>query len=109
MDLLTVIATVVLLFSAACASALLRRSSSSRNKNKKQYAPAVGTILHQIANVRRIYEYHTELSHKHKTFRFSSPFCQYIYTNDPIVVEYFLKTNFQNYGKVLANALCGWT
>ncbi|XP_074570864.1 cytochrome P450 704C1-like [Curcuma longa] len=102
MDLLTVIATLGLVFSAACAFALLRgssSSSSSKEKKQKQYAPAVGTILHQIANIRRIYDYHTELSRKHKTFRFLSPFCQYIYTADPIVVEYLLKTNFQNYGK----------
>ncbi|XP_042462237.1 cytochrome P450 704C1-like isoform X1 [Zingiber officinale] len=102
MDLLTVMATLGLLFSAACAFVFLRRSNSSpsnNNNKQKQYAPAIGTILHQIVNIPRIYDYHTELSRKHKTFRFSSPFCQYIYTADPIVVEYFLKTNFQNYGK----------
>ncbi|KAG6528128.1 cytochrome P450 704C1-like [Zingiber officinale] len=101
-DLFTATATLGLLFSAVCTFALLfrsRSSSSDNEKKKKQYAPAVGTILHQIVNFPRIYDYHTELSRKHKTFRLLSPFCQYIYTTDPIVVEYFLKTNFQNYGK----------
>lgn len=42
----------------------------------------------------------TDLAGKYKTYRLLSLFRSEIYTTDPANVEYILKTNFENYGKV---------
>jgi hypothetical protein len=42
----------------------------------------------------------TDLAGKHRTYRLLAPSRNEIYTADPANVEYILKTNFQNYGKV---------
>ncbi|CAL9092582.1 unnamed protein product [Musa textilis] len=78
---------------------LATRTWAALNSNRKRYPPVVGTIFHQFLNFRRLHDYHTQLSLKHKTFRLLSPLCHQIYTTDPAVVEYILKTNFDNYGK----------
>ncbi|THU65807.1 hypothetical protein C4D60_Mb05t07550 [Musa balbisiana] len=78
---------------------LATRTWRALNSNRKRYPPVVGTIFHQFLNFRRLHDYHTQLSLKHKTFRLLSPLCHQIYTTDPAVVEYILKTNFDNYGK----------
>lgn len=80
---------------------LATRTWRALNSNRKRYPPVVGTIFHQFLNFRRLHDYHTQLSVKHKIFRLFSPLCHQIYTTDPAVVEYILKTNFDNYGKVL--------
>ncbi|RRT80227.1 hypothetical protein B296_00012641 [Ensete ventricosum] len=84
-----------LLLLATCTWAVLIRSSSS-----SRYPPVAGTVFHQALNYRRLHDYHTQLSRKHKTFRLLSPLCHHIYTVDPTVVEHILKGNFENYGKV---------
>ncbi|OUZ99484.1 Cytochrome P450 [Macleaya cordata] len=71
----------------------------SMNEKKLIYHPVVGTKLNQILNFNRIHDYATDLSLKYKTFRFPGLFRNEIYTADPAIVEYILKTNFQNYGK----------
>ncbi|CAL9752124.1 unnamed protein product [Musa acuminata subsp. burmannicoides] len=78
---------------------LATRTWRALNSNRKRYPPVVGTIFHQFLNFRRLHDYHTQLSVKHKIFRLFSPLCHQIYTTDPAVVEYILKTNFDNYGK----------
>ncbi|RWW74283.1 hypothetical protein BHE74_00017788 [Ensete ventricosum] len=78
---------------------LASRTWAALNSNRKRYPPVVGTIFHQFLNFRRLHDYHTQLSLKHKTFRLLSPLCHQFYTTDPAVVEYILKTNFDNYGK----------
>lgn len=83
-----------LLLLAACTCAVLFRISSSR------YPPVAGTVFHQALYFRRLHDYHTQLSRKHKTFRLLSPLCHHIFTVDPTVVEHILKGNFENYGKV---------
>lgn len=68
-------------------------------RNRKQYHPIGATIYHQILHFSTVHHFHTNLSAKYKTFRLYSPWRNYIYTVDPSVVEYILKTNFSNYGK----------
>jgi hypothetical protein len=71
-----------------------------QSEKKKNYPPVAGTIFHQLLNFPRLIEYQTELCKKYKTFRMMTPFCNYVYTVDPANVEYILKTNAANYGKV---------
>lgn len=70
--------------------------------NKKKYHPIGGTIFHLLYNFRRLYDYLTDLTHQYTTFRILYHDNVEIYTSDPANVEYFLKTNFANYGKVTA-------
>jgi hypothetical protein len=42
----------------------------------------------------------TDLARKYKTYRLLNPFRNEVYTAEPCNVEYILKTNFDNYGKV---------
>ncbi|XP_008803291.2 cytochrome P450 704C1-like [Phoenix dactylifera] len=99
-DLASLSATVALgLLALYCVSRIFRRGSS----HGKRYPPVVGTVFHQFFNFRRLHDYHTELSRKHMTFKLLAPFRQQIYTTDPTVIEYILKTNFPNYGKGLFN------
>ncbi|KAL6651238.1 hypothetical protein ACP70R_010163 [Stipagrostis hirtigluma subsp. patula] len=70
-----------------------------RRRGSRRYPPVAGTMLHQLVNFRRLAEYHTELSRRHRTFRMLTPTCNYVYTVEPANVEYILKTNFANYGK----------
>ena len=67
---------------------------------KKRYHPIGGTIFNQLINFHRLHHYMTDLACKYKTYRLISPFRNEIYTSDPANVEYILKTNFDNYGKV---------
>lgn len=92
-------AVVVGLLALYCVLRIFHGSSSQ----EKKYPPVAGTIFHQFLKFRQLHDYHTELSRKHKTFRLLAPFRQQIYTSDPTVVEYILKTNFPNYGKGLFN------
>ncbi|XP_075484209.1 cytochrome P450 704C1-like [Primulina tabacum] len=70
----------------------------SRN-DKRKYHPFGGTILHLLFNFNNIYDYLTELTCKNMSFRIVYLDNIEIYTSDPAIVEYFLKTNFANYGK----------
>lgn len=67
---------------------------------KKRYHPIGGTIFNQLINFQRLHHYMTDLAAKYKTYRLISPFRNKIYTSDPANVEYILKTNIDNYGKV---------
>lgn len=92
-----IVTAVALLVSSA---ALLRRKSRPR----RRYHPVAGTIFHQVIHFPRLYDYHTELSRRLKSFRISTaPFRSDVYTSDPVVVEYILNSNFRNYGKGALN------
>ncbi|XP_072963443.1 cytochrome P450 704C1-like isoform X1 [Typha angustifolia] len=78
---------------------LSRSRGRRRSRTRNRYPPVAGTVFHQLYNVRRLHDYHTDLSRKHKTFRLLAPFRHQIYTTDPAVVEHILKANFSNYGK----------
>uniref|UniRef100_A0A1D1ZIL6 Cytochrome P450 704C1 n=1 Tax=Anthurium amnicola TaxID=1678845 RepID=A0A1D1ZIL6_9ARAE len=94
------LATAVVVVTAA---ALLLSSAALVRRNRKpgrRYHPVVGTIVHQFFWFRRLYDYHTQLSRRHKTFRILvAPFQSEVYTNDPAVIEHILRANFHNYGK----------
>ncbi|XP_020571993.1 cytochrome P450 704C1-like [Phalaenopsis equestris] len=65
--------------------------------------PVAGTVFHQLLNFSNLFDYLTNLSIKHKTFRLVKPSHSDIYTTDPANIEYFLKTNFSNYNKGRVN------
>ncbi|GJM91279.1 hypothetical protein PR202_ga07641 [Eleusine coracana subsp. coracana] len=74
--------------------------SGRRSGKLRPNAPVAGTVFHQLYYVRRLHDYHTDLSRKHKTFQLLAPAShRQIYTCDPAVVEHILRTNFANYGK----------
>ena len=58
------------------------------------------TIFSHIANFSKEYDFLTDLHHRYKTYRIAYPTHNYVFTTDPANVEYILKTNFTNYGKV---------
>ncbi|KAH6783020.1 cytochrome P450 [Perilla frutescens var. hirtella] len=68
-------------------------------KKKKKYHPIGGTIFHLLYNFRRVHHYLSDLTRENTTFRILYPDNVEIYTSDPANIEYFLKTNFANYGK----------
>ncbi|XWS45969.1 hypothetical protein CRYUN_Cryun14cG0024800 [Craigia yunnanensis] len=70
-------------------------------QRKKKYHPVGGTVFNQLLNFNRLHHYMTDLAGKYRTYRLLRPFRNDIYTSEPTNVEYILKTNFENYGKVL--------
>ncbi|XP_034202425.1 cytochrome P450 704C1-like isoform X2 [Prunus dulcis] len=82
---------------------LVIRSHTRRlgTENKKRYHPVVTTFLNVLINFSRLHDYMTELAFKNKTYRVLNLFQNYVFTTDPANVEYFLKTNFSNYGRGL--------
>lgn len=90
------ITALVLALSIFTAQILARKLT----KAKKKHPPIAGTVLHQLLNFDRVHDYMTDLAGKHKTYRLLGPFRNEIYTSNPANVEYILKTNFDNYGKV---------
>ncbi|KAL2550281.1 Cytochrome [Forsythia ovata] len=77
----------------------VKKVLGSSKKEKKKYYPIVGTVLHQLLNFRRLHDYMTELTQKNINFRLLYIDNSIVYTADPAIVEYILKTNFANYGK----------
>ncbi|XP_020248619.1 cytochrome P450 704C1-like [Asparagus officinalis] len=69
-------------------------------KKKRNYPPIAGTVFGQLINLHRLQDFQTDISKRHKTFRLLTPLgINYVYTVDPVNIEYILKTNFANYGK----------
>ncbi|KVI10953.1 cytochrome P450 [Cynara cardunculus var. scolymus] len=73
--------------------------SQKYGKKTKTYHPFGGTKFNQLINYRTLHDYNTNLATIYKTYRVFNPFRGEIYTSDPSIVEYILKTNFKNYGK----------
>ncbi|KAJ0098820.1 hypothetical protein Patl1_19990 [Pistacia atlantica] len=94
---ITITAAALALISAIF---ILFRLPKSPQKAKK-YHPIGSSYLSQILNFYRLHDFMTDLSRKHKTYRLSTLFRSEIFTTDPAVVEYMLKTNFPNYVKGL--------
>lgn len=90
----------LLLLPTLYAFKLILRPSFAKKWGRRNYPPVAGTIFHQFMNLNRLQDFQTDISHKYKTFRMLTPSCNYVYTIDPVNVEYILKTNFANYGKV---------
>ncbi|KAM0946757.1 putative abieta-7,13-dien-18-ol hydroxylase [Dioscorea sansibarensis] len=78
---------------------LILRPLSAKKWRKRNYPPVAGTVFQQLMNFHRLQDFQTDISHKYKTFRILTPYCNYVYTVDPVNVEYILKTNFANYCK----------
>lgn len=95
-NLFNVFTAISLILALLAVKIVLRKSQ----EKKCQYPPIAGTIFNQLLNFHRLHHYMTDLAGKHRTYRLLSPFRNEIYTTDPANVEYILKTNFENYGKV---------
>lgn len=102
MNLISTVAT----FPSLCLSFLILlvyfvSKLGEKNKgNKKRYHPIADSTTKQLINFHRIHDHMADLAAKYKTYRLESPFRREIYTSDPANIEYILKTNFENYGKV---------
>lgn len=92
------LAVLALIVSLLAVQILSRKLN--RNQRKKKYHPVAGTTFHLLLNFNRLHHYMTDLAGKYRTYRILSLFRNEIYTADPANVEYVLKTNFENYGKV---------
>ncbi|KAK9293083.1 hypothetical protein L1049_021067 [Liquidambar formosana] len=90
------IATTLAVILAICIIKIIAGRSPEK---KGRYHPIAGTVFHQLLNFKRLHHHMTELASKHKTYRLLGLFRSEVYTADPANVEYFLKTNFANYGK----------
>lgn len=73
----------------------------ARKYDKRRYHPIAGTIFDLLLNFSRLHDYMTDLASRYTTYRLLAPFPTQVYTSDPLNVEYILKTNFQNYAKVI--------
>lgn len=69
--------------------------------SKNHRPPVAGPIFYQLLNFNKLFDYLTYLAKTNITFRMITPTHSEIYTADPVNVEYILKTNFSNYGKVM--------
>ncbi|KAK4280463.1 hypothetical protein QN277_012087 [Acacia crassicarpa] len=81
---------------------VLRKDGRSRiphSQKKRKYHVVAGTVLHELFYFHTLHDYLTDLAGKHKTYRLLTLGRNEVYTTDPIIVEYILKTNFPNYGK----------
>ncbi|XP_011628395.1 cytochrome P450 704C1 isoform X2 [Amborella trichopoda] len=88
---------------AGAFSLLLLFKLSTKKLFNSSYPPAVGSIINEIINYRRLYDYHTDLCRNYRTYRLLYPWSSEIYTANPANIEYFLKTNFSNYEKGRSN------
>ena len=94
---------LALLISLIAIQILLRKLN--KNKRKKKYHPIASTTFHQLLHFNRLHHYMTDQAGKYRTYRLLSLVRNEIYTSDPTNVEYILKTNFDNYGKVCCHHL----
>jgi hypothetical protein len=69
--------------------------------SKDQRPPVAGPMLNLLINFNRLFDYQTSLARKYSTYRLITLSHSEIYTADPTNVEYILKTNFANYGRVI--------
>ncbi|KAL7121191.1 hypothetical protein ACP275_02G168100 [Erythranthe tilingii] len=96
--LFCVIAAAILLI-FGLVSALFLKIFIGKSIKSPKYPPVVGTVFDQLFYFNRLYDYQTDIARKHKTFRLLAPDESELYTTEPRNIEYFLKTNFNNYSK----------
>ncbi|KAJ0098821.1 hypothetical protein Patl1_19991 [Pistacia atlantica] len=82
---------------------ILRFRVTKLPQKTKKYYPIGSSHLRLILNYYRLFDCMTDLLRKYKTCRLPSFSRSEIFTTDPEIVEYILKTNFPNYGKGLYN------
>jgi hypothetical protein len=98
------LSALVLILSIFIVQLSIRKLNKKQEKHK--YHPVGGTVFNQLLNFNRLHHYMTDLAGKYKTYRLIAPFRSEVYTADPVNVEYILKTNFENYGKVSISSYC---
>ena len=91
---------LVVAISALTLVFLMKILVGKSTEKKSRYHPIGATIFNHLFNFNRLHHNMTDLAEKHRTYRLLSPFRNDIFTADPANVEYILKTNFENYGKV---------
>lgn len=69
-------------------------------RSKDHRHPVAGPMFNQLLHFSNIFDYQTSLARRYSTFRLVLSSHSEIYTIDPVNIEYILKTNFPNYGKV---------
>ena len=94
--LVGVLTTVLIIFTALL---LFLHVTELMSKDKRP--PVAGLMFHQLLYFNRLFDYQTSAAKRHRTFRFIVSSYSEIFTTDPVNVEYILKTNFSNYGKVV--------
>ena len=62
--------------------------------------PVAGSMINQLIHFRTLFDYQIKLALKYQTYRLITNSHSHVYTADPSNVEYILRTNFPNYGKV---------
>ncbi|XP_042500101.1 cytochrome P450 704C1-like [Macadamia integrifolia] len=82
-----------------CFCVLLLKTFMGKSLNHPQYPPVMGTVFHELLYFNCLYDYHTDLARKHRTFRLLAPSNNELFTTDPRNVEHILKTNFDKYSK----------
>ncbi|KAG9445147.1 hypothetical protein H6P81_016487 [Aristolochia fimbriata] len=102
MDLLSpflIGAGAFLILLSICFSTVLVFTLLGKSIGDPSYHPVTGTVFHQLVYFHRLFDYLTDISRKHPTYRLLAPFQSELYTVDPRIVEHILKTNFDNYPK----------
>lgn len=74
---------------------------SQRNKKGPKTWPFFGAAIEQLMNYDRMHDWLVNYFSKSKTIVVPMPFTTYTYIADPANVEHVLKTNFNNYPKVI--------
>jgi cytochrome P450 len=96
---LALLGVPILLLIVVIAKSLLFYVQESMSKDQRP--PVAGPMLNQLVNFNRLFDYQTSLARKYSTYRLITHSHSEIYTADPTNVEYILKTNFANYGRVI--------
>lgn len=78
-----------------------------RNKKGPKTWPFLGAAIEQLMNYDRMHDWLVHYLSKSKTVVVPMPFTTYTYIADPVNVEHVLKTNFNNYPKVIYFSLQG--
>lgn len=74
---------------------------SQRNRKGPKTWPFLGAALEQLMNYDRMHDWLVKYLSNSKTVVVPMPFTTYTYIADPANVEHVLKTNFNNYPKVI--------
>lgn len=74
---------------------------SQRNKKGPKTWPFLGAAIEQWMNYDRMHDWLVDYLSQSKTVVVPMPFTTYTYIADPANVEHVLKTNFNNYPKVI--------
>ena len=91
---------LVLLICMVVSWMFIHRWSQRNNKGPKTW-PFLGAAIEQLMNYDRMHDWLVQYLSKSKTVVVPMLFTTYTYIADPANVEHVLKTNFNNYPKVI--------